>query len=162
MCLIKPPEVNLCWDSCLVKYHYSVNRSIGSRLRQAIIPLYLALTRSYWKYPVQFLFPPIQEQQSHQEGQGLEHVLYKDMLGELGLSSLEKGRLGRVNMTQQQLSSPSKQVTESMQPGCACSAGQEITDIKWNKGSSDNIRKNFFTIVIIRQWTRLPKEAVQS
>lgn len=51
-CALAAKELSApCINSC------SINRSIASRLRQAIIPLYLALIRSHWEYPVQVWFP---------------------------------------------------------------------------------------------------------
>ncbi|PKU43407.1 hypothetical protein llap_6291 [Limosa lapponica baueri] len=116
-----------------------IKRSVASRSKEVILPLYSALVRPHLEYCVQFWNPQHKKDMDLLERvqrsttktiRGLEHLSYEDRLRELGLFSLD-------------------------------SDGTRGNGFKLKEGRLRlDIRKEFFTVRVVRHWNRLPREVV--
>jgi len=95
--------------------------------------------------------------------QGLEHLSYEERLRELGLFNLEKGRVqGNLTVAFQYLKQASKKAGEGLFIK-ACHERTRGNSFKPKKCSFGlDVRKNFFTVRVVRHWNRFPREAVNA
>jgi len=91
----------------------------------------------------------------------MEHLSYDERLREVGLFSLEKRRLwGDLTGAFQYLKGAYKNAGEGLLTR-ACSDRTRGNSFKLNEGRFRlSIRKKFFTLRVVRHWSRLPREAV--
>jgi len=142
---------------------------VASRLREVILPLYSALGRPYLESCVQLWSPQLstdmdlleqvqRRPQKRSEGWNTSPVT-KD--GELGLFSLEKRRLqGDLIAAFQCLKWAYKKAGEGLFTR-VCSDRARDNGFKLKEGRFRLVvRKNFFTMRVVRHWHRLPREAV--
>ncbi|PKU42767.1 hypothetical protein llap_6932 [Limosa lapponica baueri] len=90
---------------------------------------------------------------------GLEHLSYEDRLRELGLFSLEKRRFwGDLIVAFQYQKGAYRKDGEGLLIR-ECSDRTPGKNFKLEEGKFRlDIRKNFFTLLVVRHWNRLPRE----
>ncbi|GAB0176620.1 sodium-coupled monocarboxylate transporter 1 [Grus japonensis] len=150
--------------NCILGY---IKRSVTSRSREGILPLYSALVRPHLEYCIQLwglqhkkdmdLLEWVQRRASKM-ARGLEHFTCEDRLRELGLFSLEERRLqGDLIAAFQYEKDGGKLFTK------ACCDRTRGNDFKLKEVRFWlDIRKKFLAMRVVGYWTRLPRKVVES
>ncbi|KFW04440.1 hypothetical protein N327_09952, partial [Fulmarus glacialis] len=149
-----------------------IKRSVTSRSREVILPLYSTPLGLHLEHCVQLWGPQHKKDMDLLERvqgratkliRGLEHLSYEDRLTQLGLFSLEKKKLQRDLIAAfQYLKGAYRKAGEGLFTK-ACSHRTRGKGFKLKEGRFRlDIRKKFFTMRVVRCWNRLPREVVDA
>ncbi|KAK4826466.1 LOW QUALITY PROTEIN: hypothetical protein QYF61_009193 [Mycteria americana] len=149
-----------------------IKRSMASRSREVILSLCSALMRPHLEYWVQLWSPQHRKDMDLLEWvqrramrmiRGMEPLSYEGRLRELGLFSLEKRRLaGDLTAAFQNLKGAYKKDGDRLFSRACCDRTRG-NGFKLKEGRLRlDIRKTFFTIRVVKYWSRLPREVVDA
>ncbi|KFQ71014.1 hypothetical protein N335_05178, partial [Phaethon lepturus] len=149
-----------------------IRRSMASRLREGILPLYSALVRPHLESCIQLWSPQHRKDMDLLEQvqrratkmiRGMEHLSCEDRLRELGLFSLEKRRVWKdVIAAFQHLKGVYEKDEDRLFSRAYCNRTRD-NGFKLKEGRFTlDIRKKFFTVKVVRHWPRLPREVVDA